>query len=497
MRKTIPLLLTSLLMLTFIAGCGGDSFTPSKNVEFLWQQHPMPFTPESAEAAASDAAGLLAKHPKDLQLELYYIDRMSDVDYDSLVDIYQAKLAKKPGDPRFMLLEAVAVGGRNRMVDSLRVALEKAPEDPYILSFTSQALLRSRPADPELALSYAKKAVELAPDLGYAHSALTAALLENGKLEESLAAGEMALALMPWSYDIVRMRAVALEELGRGEEGLEMIEAFAEVQPLNPILLYDLERRYSELGTLEKIVDLKVNAAEANPQDGWAWLDVATLYQELDRVDESVGAYRKAMENDFYDLDLILHEMTPEVSAVLKNNADWKTLKAEMVAKREDTRDERKTDALAEWLDKPAPDFSALTLAGKEVSLSDLRGKVVVLDFWSTWCPPCKLTIPRLKDLYNSGVDVQIVSVDVWERVPEDQRPGYVGEFAKGEGMKWNVWLAPNTAADAYEVRGIPTFVVIDPEGVIRYISVGYRPFLDEVLGWMIESARTGGDVMG
>ncbi len=58
----------------------------------------------------------------------------------------------------------------------------------------------------------------------------------------------------------------------------------------------------------------------------------------------------------------------------------------------------------------------------------------------------------------------------------------------------WQVWLAENSVADAYEVSGIPTFVVIDPDGIIRHRISGYEPLLDEVLGWMAENAAMQAD---
>jgi len=494
-NTTLAVLIAALAFGVLASGCATEKYTPSKQVQSLWQQHPMPFTKNNSRAALEDAEKLLARHPKDFQLQLYVVERKSEVDYDSTVDEYQAKLAAKPGDPRTMLLEALAVGGRNRMADSLRKAVALAPNDPYILSYTALALLRSRPADPDQAFTDAQQAVQIAPELAETHNALSAVLLEQNKFDEAIAEADKAIEFAPWNYDPVRKKAIALELLGKGDEGLALMEDFAEVQPLNSLLLYDLEQRYEKKGTLDKMISLKVAAAEADPQEGWAWLDVNDLYKRLGQYDEAVGALEKALANDFYDLDLIEAQMDDAAKKALSGNPRWAALKKAMLDKRKATEQERRTDALSDRMDTPAPDFTARTFDGKEVKLSDLRGQVVVLDFWATWCGPCKMTIPRLKALHKSGVKATMVSVDVWERVPDEHRPEYVGGFATKEGMTWNVWLGPNSAADAFKVRGIPTFIVIDKQGVIRYEVIGYVAFLDETLGWMVEDAAKGDQV--
>jgi thiol-disulfide isomerase/thioredoxin/Flp pilus assembly protein TadD len=478
-----------------LLGCGTESYDMSDNVRFLWEQHPMPFSPEAADAAAKDADGLLTSNKRDFQLKIYYVERMGTAHGDSIVAITQAELADDPNNARKILLESLAVGGRNRTADSLRRALELAPEDPYILAYASAALLRSRPAEPEKALTLAEKATQIAPNYSEAYASYAQALLENEMPEKAIEASDKAIELAPWDYFPVRTKVFALEQLEHGDEALALLEEFAQKQPIHPYLLYDLGRRYEEAGTLEKLVDLQVMAAEINPQDGWAWLEVADLHARMGNYDEMIEAYQNALEADFYDLELITHQMDAEVARAIRNRADWKELKQAMLDRRKETADDRKAEALSVKLDKPAPEILARTLEGEEVKLSDFRGEVVVLDFWATWCPPCRLTLPRLKDLYESGIDVNLVSVDVWERIPDEQRPEYVGEFAREEGMVWNVWLAPNSAADEYEVRGIPTFVVIDGEGVIRYQLVGYNAFLDETLAWMIEDVQNSGEI--
>ncbi|MBI5203253.1 MAG: TlpA family protein disulfide reductase [Elusimicrobia bacterium] len=114
---------------------------------------------------------------------------------------------------------------------------------------------------------------------------------------------------------------------------------------------------------------------------------------------------------------------------------------------------------------EPAPDFQAKVLGGQALSLSGLKGKVVLLDFWATWCGPCEETIPHLIQLNGSrrdkGLEVVGVSVDDY---PEDV-PAYV----KTHGMKYPVFVdAEKEVMDLYGVRNVPTTVLIDRAGKVR-----------------------------
>lgn len=119
-----------------------------------------------------------------------------------------------------------------------------------------------------------------------------------------------------------------------------------------------------------------------------------------------------------------------------------------------------------------APAFTLTDLSGKSVSLADFRGKVVVLDFWATWCPPCKMEIPDfigLQKQYGSH-GVQIVGVALDE-------PEKVAAFAKEHGMNYPVLLGTDAITARYGgIEGIPTTFIIDKSGKIVNKFEGYRP---------------------
>ena len=124
----------------------------------------------------------------------------------------------------------------------------------------------------------------------------------------------------------------------------------------------------------------------------------------------------------------------------------------------------------------PAPDFKAPTMAnGKgKVALRDLRGSVVLIDFWGTFCEPCKKSFPKLQGLYAEYADngLQIVGISEDEEEDKDKIP----EFAKEYGAKFKLaWDADKSVAREYKPETMPSSFVVDKEGVVRFAHAGYH----------------------
>ncbi len=135
---------------------------------------------------------------------------------------------------------------------------------------------------------------------------------------------------------------------------------------------------------------------------------------------------------------------------------------------------------------KPAIAFSLKTPEGKEVTLESLKGRIVVLDFWATWCGPCKMAMPSLQKLHEryAGKPVSIIGVNCMEQDPEE-----AVKYTKKEKFTYMQLLGGDELAAAYGVSGIPTLIVIDAKGNVLGSEVGFSPVLEKKLSTEIDAA--------
>ncbi len=137
----------------------------------------------------------------------------------------------------------------------------------------------------------------------------------------------------------------------------------------------------------------------------------------------------------------------------------------------------------------PAPDFALPDLDGKTVKLSNFRGKVIILDFWATWCRPCVMEIPsfvKLQKKYKD--DLVVIGVDLDTKRSVD----YIKNFADKHDMNYTIVLGiadPSVIQKYGNIRSIPTTFFIDRNGYIREKFVGVHPYeaIEEVVKKLVE----------
>jgi len=131
---------------------------------------------------------------------------------------------------------------------------------------------------------------------------------------------------------------------------------------------------------------------------------------------------------------------------------------------------------------KLAPDFQLIALNGQIVSLSDFRGKPVLLNFWASWCGPCRFEMPFLQQIYEgwTGGGLVVLTINLQES------PVIVKEFMENFGFSFPVLLAASREVPlAYNIRFIPTTFFIDKNGIIRDIKLGPFASAVEIAEWL------------
>lgn len=123
-----------------------------------------------------------------------------------------------------------------------------------------------------------------------------------------------------------------------------------------------------------------------------------------------------------------------------------------------------------DWVGRSAPEFTLKTLDGRStLSLSDFRGQVVVIDFWASWCAPCKRSLPKLDALAAAlkGVAVLAVNID------DERRNGL--EFLRQRGIRLTALHdAAKEVVAGYDVPAMPSALVVDRKGIVRFVHAGY-----------------------
>jgi peroxiredoxin len=128
-------------------------------------------------------------------------------------------------------------------------------------------------------------------------------------------------------------------------------------------------------------------------------------------------------------------------------------------------------------------EFVFRNLEGESVSLSEYRGKVVLLEFWATWCPPCRMAVPDLNELYRKfeGEDFVLLAVSVGEKSAR------LKDFAEEQGIDYTILIDDWDVNSAFGVITIPTTFLLDREGAIVKVHKGYAFDFEDFLAEEIQ----------
>ena len=146
----------------------------------------------------------------------------------------------------------------------------------------------------------------------------------------------------------------------------------------------------------------------------------------------------------------------------------------------------RRSDGLHKLEGQAAPRFELSDLDGQTVSLAQLRGKIVMLDFWATWCAPCRISMPILDKLQREfSNDMVLLAVNLLE--PRD----LVREYVARQNVRSRVLLDPEgNVMRQYGSESIPMQVIIDQEGIVQLVNIGLSPRMEDQLRGEINRLR-------
>lgn len=150
------------------------------------------------------------------------------------------------------------------------------------------------------------------------------------------------------------------------------------------------------------------------------------------------------------------------------------------------TRPDQRREMEILEIGRPAPSFKLPDLNGKQISLNDYRGKLVMLDFWATWCGPCRMTMPVMENLQKEYPnDMVLLAINLQEK------DGVVREYVQQQNINSMVLLdRDGSTGQAYGTSSIPMHVLIDKSGIIRHVQLGYNPRMAAQLRSEIEKLK-------
>lgn len=281
---------------------------------------------------------------------------------------------------------------------------------------------------------------------------------------------------------------------------LEYDKAIAADDELSPVLSNRRATSLIELGRLDEARVVLEPVAAAYPEFALTWQQLAVLARRAGQAGQAVEHLRRALELAPF------HQPTREaLQALLVETGDAEAAQREAAVLQilqrggddverapihersgafELPRSEAQGSAAgggppgrpvgqSRLEGAPAPDFSADKIGGGAVTLSGLRGKVVVLDFWATWCGPCRATMPGLSSMSERLGPRGLVVLGLSDELSSVVDRFLAGERAQGRSYKQQLALESGGVRRSYRVSSLPTLVLVDRRGVVRKVHVG------------------------
>ena len=328
-----------------------------------------------------------------------------------------------------------------------------------------------------------------------ASSRLASQLIKEGAYQELNTVVEEIRGTRGMSSQFMSLSKQLIEK-GENERALALIEEAyngenaKEEKSRNPRLLGSLASSYAEAlnkaGNADKAVEVLEAKKSADPSTLTS-ADVVLLSDNYNKAGKKLDAFR-ALESYYVHANAdesILEKIAAIYTELNQGKSDVERFK---VALNDQVQEAKIAKYKSEMIRKDAPGFTLVGLDGKEVSLADYKDKIVIIDFWATWCGPCINSFPGMQKVvekYADDSEVAILFIATWQR--EENYKEVVENFITENNYSFHVLLdemkdKDKAVVSAYEVSGIPTKIFIDKSGDIRFISVGSGSDVDAIM---------------
>ncbi|MCL4305334.1 redoxin domain-containing protein [bacterium] len=477
------LLLTMTLQTANAADIKLSKYTPSRAEQQLWEQLETALTfPQRLDIARD----YQKNYPFDAGVQIRAGDLLSLDDPDAVYKYYEQRSAENPKSELDLYMAGRYSPNLSTKQSYVAKILTVSPDSYWGALLQATAYPVDEDSDFSKAEAALLRAISVNNSLPHAPSFLGELWARTGKIQQADKLFVEMEKQRPGEFEAVHRRLMLYP--GEFKTHLKILDEFLKNNPDNTVGWDVRARVCRELGDWDGYLTSMRKAVALQP-DAINHYNIACGFSLTGKADSAYQHLFEAAKLGMSDVDQYTED---EDLIPIRNDARWPELLTAVEASRteqlleaaklqqRDLSQEQKQKAVEGRTDVPAPDFTLQKMGGGTVKLSDLRGKVVVLDFWATWCGPCKLTMPLLDKFYkeNGGGNVEVYAVNVWERGGTDK----VEPFIKNAGYSLPVLFGTNELAEAYSVRGIPTMFVIDKDGKIAHRHVGYNPQMVQVL---------------
>jgi thiol-disulfide isomerase/thioredoxin len=374
-----------------------------------------------------------------------------------------------PEDLQRLAVQAADSTTARGAATELRAYLASGPDSAYVpfaRVMVVEALLTCRAPQSELekAMDEAEKALPDKLDAKVSfYASLARALSERGvATERALRYANKAVAICPSDGDNRQLRSMALSSLGevqlRAGHAADAAISLAKAVPDSPdsqSVLFLLGQAHEKSGKPELAID--------------AYLRSAAVFAGRDT--SAMGPLRALWR---------------------KTHGSLNGLDARLAAARSVSLKQVALDSHRLQTPRPAPAWRLPDLNEKIHDMQSYKGRVLVMDFWGSWCGPCRQELPLIEathQRYSTNAKVAFIGIN-WERAEgAEEHRSLARNFVEKNHLTFPMMYDhEHVAVNAYSIQGFPTVFVIDREGIVRYVNIGFDPHVSEIITAQIES---------